>query len=62
MEGNYLHKMNFWQRLHSFVENVQVNDAWSEEEKDVIINICKIEIDRNKTNNKNETSNSQMQR
>ncbi len=32
---------NFWLRLEMFVENVQVNDAMSEQEKDMILNICK---------------------
>jgi len=31
----------FWKRLESFVGNIQVNDPMSEEEKDMIINICK---------------------
>jgi hypothetical protein len=31
----------FWRRLLMFVENVQVNDMMSEEEKGMIINICK---------------------
>ena len=31
----------FWERLLKFVENVQVNDQMSEEEKGMIINICK---------------------
>jgi len=38
-----LQKINFWKRLESFVSNVQINDPMSEEEKDMILNICKEE-------------------
>lgn len=31
---------NFWQRLKTFIENVQVNDQPSEEEKQMILKIC----------------------
>jgi len=31
----------FWGRLESFVSNVQVNDAMSEEEKEYILNVAK---------------------
>lgn len=31
---------NFFERLKSFVDNVQVNDMAAEEEKDMIINVC----------------------
>ena len=37
---NDLQRINFWQRLKTFVENVQVNDMPSEEEKSMIIHIC----------------------
>ena len=30
----------FWKRLKSFVNNVQVNDPMSEEEKEMIIHVC----------------------
>lgn len=30
----------FWNRLKTFVENVQVNDAMSEEEKGMILHTC----------------------
>ena len=30
----------FWNRLHSFVANVEVNDAMSEEEKCMILSVC----------------------
>ncbi len=36
---------DFWLRLEMFVENVQVNDAMSEEEKSMILNICKQQQD-----------------
>lgn len=32
--------LNFWKRLKSFVQNVQVNDPMSDEEKDMIIHVC----------------------
>jgi len=38
-----LNKINFWKRLEMFVENVQVNDAMSEEEKEMIIRIAQSE-------------------
>ena len=31
---------NFFKRLKSFVENVQVNDMPSEEEKEMILYVC----------------------
>ena len=31
----------FWKRLKTFVKNVQVNDPMSEEEKEMILNVCK---------------------
>ena len=33
--------IGFWSRLHSFVENVRVNDPMSEEEKEMILQVCK---------------------
>jgi hypothetical protein len=36
-----LHKINFWKRLEIFVKDVQVNDAMSYEEKEMIIRIVK---------------------
>ena len=38
-----LQEINFWKRLEMFVENVQVNDMPSEEEKEMILNVCKRE-------------------
>lgn len=35
-----LDKANFWNRLKSFISNVQVNDPMSEEEKNMIIYVC----------------------
>lgn len=43
-----LHKINFWKRLEMFVENVQVNDAMSEEEKEMIIRIAQDEQNSHK--------------
>lgn len=37
-----LQKINFWKRLELFVKNVQVVDPISEEEKEMILKICKI--------------------
>jgi hypothetical protein len=36
----YVFACNFFERLKSFVSNVQVNDMASEEEKQMIINVC----------------------
>lgn len=36
----YLIDCNFFERLKSFVDNVQVNDMTGEEEKNMIINVC----------------------
>ncbi len=36
----YIFSCNFFERLKSFVSNVQVNDMPSEEEKQMIINVC----------------------
>lgn len=36
-----LKQINFWRRLEMFVENVNVNDPMSEEEKEMIIRIAK---------------------
>ncbi len=38
-----LKKANFFKRLEMFVENVQVNDPMSEEEKDFILHVSKTE-------------------
>lgn len=35
-----LQKINFFDRLKSFVSNVQVNDMMSEEEKGMILHVC----------------------
>lgn len=32
-----------WERLESFVKDIQVNDQIGQEEKDMILNICKHE-------------------
>jgi len=36
-----LNRINFWKRLEMFVENVQINDPMSEEEKEMILRISK---------------------
>lgn len=32
--------LNFWEKLRSFIEKVQVNDQPGEEEKEIILSIC----------------------
>lgn len=39
-----LDKINFLERLHSFVKNVNVNDAMSMEEKEMILRIATSEM------------------
>jgi hypothetical protein len=34
----------FWKRLELFMENVNVNDIMSEEEKEMILSVCKRNI------------------
>ena len=41
-----LDKINFWKRLEMFIENVQVNDAMSEEEKDMILRVAKEQMNQ----------------
>lgn len=36
-----LQKINFWERLENFVKCVNVNDPMSDEEKEMILSICK---------------------
>lgn len=36
--------LNFWKRLEMFISNVEVNDPMSEEEKEMIISVCKSHI------------------
>lgn len=38
--AEYLNKINFWKRLKLFVSEVQVNDPMSDEEKNMIIDVC----------------------
>ena len=38
-----LQEINFWKRLEMFIKDIQVNDPMSEEEKEMILNICKRE-------------------
>lgn len=42
---DYTKEKEFWERLKSFVENVQVNDLMSEEEKQMILNNCEKKIE-----------------
>lgn len=38
---NDLQRINFWERLSSFVSEVRVNDPMSEEEKEMIMRVAK---------------------
>lgn len=35
---------NFWQRLHTFIEDVSCNDPMSYEEKEMILHVCRQHI------------------
>jgi len=37
-------KIRFWERLQDFTKNVQVNDPCSEEEQDMILHVCEIQL------------------
>lgn len=39
-DAEYLNKINFWKRLKLFVSEVQVNDPMSDEEQDMIVDVC----------------------
>lgn len=41
---NNLKTINFWKRLEMFVSQVQVNDMPGEEEKSMILSVCKESI------------------
>jgi hypothetical protein len=41
---DYTLEKGFWNRLKMFVENVQVNDAMSEEEKGMILYNCELKL------------------
>lgn len=45
MKDDYTKNINFWKRLTLFIEDVQVNDPMSEEEKDMFLNISKLKIE-----------------
>ncbi len=45
---DYTQHVGFWKRLQMFVSNVNVGDIMSEEEKEMILNICAL---KQKTNN-----------
>lgn len=42
----YTNNVAFWNRLKTFIECVQVHDAMSEEEQDMIINVCNVKINQ----------------
>ncbi len=46
---DYTKQKSFWLRLQSFVENVQVNDAMIEEEKNFILSQCKSKVSESGT-------------
>lgn len=37
-------KKRFWERLQTFVKDVQVNDHCSEDEQEMILHVCQIQI------------------
>lgn len=37
-------KKRFWERLQTFVKDVQVNDPCSEDEQEMILNVCEIQL------------------
>ena len=37
-------KIRFWERLQTFVKEVQVNDPCSEDEQEMILHVCKIQL------------------
>ena len=39
-EKDYTQDKAFWERLKIFVKDIQVNDAMSEEEKEMILHVC----------------------
>lgn len=41
---DYTRSVKFWKRLKAFVDDVQVNDFMSDEEKDMILYNCKKKI------------------
>ena len=48
---DYTKDVQFWNRLQSFVEDVQTGCAIGEEEKSMILNICKLKKDNIKNEN-----------
>jgi hypothetical protein len=42
--NDYTKELGFWQRLESFVTDVQTNCCMGEEEKDMILYNCKLKI------------------
>ena len=47
---DYSEHQSFWKRLLTFISNVEVNDAMSEEEKEMIIIVCNNKLETFKTN------------
>ena len=48
---DYTKELGFWKRLESFVSNVQPNCFMGEEEKQMIMHICKLKILETKNRN-----------
>ena len=42
--NDYTKEISFWERLNIFVSNVQTNCWADEEEKEIILRICKLKI------------------
>lgn len=45
-------KKRFWERVQTFVKDVQVNDPCSEDEQEMILHVCKVQISMFKQMNK----------
>ena len=43
-KDDYSKDKNFWKRLKSFVEDIEVSDAWGYEEKEMILHVCNEKI------------------
>ena len=41
---NYANELGFWKRLENFVSDVQTGCCAGEEEKEMILNVCKLKI------------------
>ena len=42
--SDYTKEIGFWKRLESFTSNIQTNCCSGEEEKEMIMHVCKLKI------------------